>query len=271
MGINNMAIVVAIALSFTASIISVFGLAAIFSGSFWEVIGVASILEIAKVITATWIHRYWNTTSQSLKVYLSGAVVILMFITSLGIYGFFSKAHIEQQVAITTGDSSRVSVLETKLNNERSNLDNVNRQLGFIEASLKSLSGVKALAEAEKQKKSINTLTLKRDEIQEKIIKLETEKSLLDNSVKKQEIKVGPLKYLANLYYGSANHEQLEVAVRMLILVIVFVFDPLALALIIAAGSRNTKTPSMLRVRRRRVNKTKDPKVTPLIQRVGKA
>jgi hypothetical protein len=261
MGLEHMAIYIAISLSVAASVISVVGMAAIFSGSFWEVIVVTSILETAKVITATWLHRHWKSIGTTLKVYLSSAVIVLMFITSLGIYGFFAKAHIEQQISITTGDASQITIVQSKIDTEKSRLADLNRQLSFIETSLRAItertSGQKALQEAEKQKKNSSTLLVKKDEVQQKIINLETEKNLLENNVKKQEVKVGPLKYLANIYYGSASNEQLENAVRFLILVIVLVFDPLAIALLIAVGGGTQKNPSLIKIRRRRIRKPK--------------
>lgn len=245
-----MAIFIAICLSVSAGVISVYGLAAIFSGAFYQVLIVAGILETSKVITATWLHRYWKVIGTSIKIYLSIAVIVLMAITSLGIYGFFSRAHIEQQVNFASGEISQLPVLEQKIYSERNRLADVEKQLTFIDNSLSTMLSAKktkdarqALAESDKQKKTRNELLDKKNLILEEITKLETSKIKLDLVAKQHEVEVGPLKYLANLYYGDANQMQLENAVRILILTIVFVFDPLAISLLIATGVKSQIQP----------------------------
>lgn len=249
MGLNYFAKAIAIVLSLAAGTISVFGLAAIFSGAYWEVVIVMSILELAKVVTATWLHKYWTDISYKFKIYLCVAVVVLMAITSMGIYGFFARAHIEQQLKIQTGQQSVIPLLESQINTEKQKIADLDTQLGQIDSSLKAMTdkgkatkdAQRALAETDKQRKTRQSLVDQKDTISKKIISLELEKSNIENQVKKQEAEVGPLKYLANVFYDSANTEQLERAVRWLIIVIVIVFDPLAVALLIASSYLPTR------------------------------
>lgn len=243
MNLNTLALSVAIVLSLASGIISVLGLAAIFSGSYVGVIIVASILELAKVVTAAWLNRHWDQISKKLRYYLVAAVVVLMAITSLGIYGFFSRAHIEQQVTMATGDTSKIPILESNILGEKDKARGIDEQIKQINDALnamtskgKSGDAKKAIDEATKQRKTIEELRTQKNDYLLKASEYEQQKLLLTNEKKKHEIEVGPLKYLANLYYGSANTDQMEHAVRMLILVLVFVFDPLAIALVIAAG-----------------------------------
>lgn len=250
MWLNKMAIFIAICLSVCAGVISVYGLAAIFSGAFYQVLAVAAILETSKVITATWLHRYWKVIGNSIKVYLSIAVVVLMAITSLGIYGFFSRAHIEQQVNFAMGEISQLPVLEQKISTEKTRLADIEKQLSFIDNSLSAMLTAKktkdarqALVEADKQKKTRTELTSRKNEILEELTRLETSKIKIETVAKQHEVEVGPLKYLANLYYGDASQVQLENAVRILILTIVFVFDPLAISLLIATGVKSQIQP----------------------------
>lgn len=247
MWLNRMAIFIAVCLSVAAGGISVYGLASIFSGAFGYVIVVASILELAKVITTTWLHKNWNFISRWLKAYFCMAILLLMIITTLGIYGFFSRAHIEQQISLSTGEISRIPLIESKISQSKEKKTEVDRQLSLINDSLSNIVNEKtgrvknaktALSESRKQETRKKELISQRDQINEDILKLETEKNKLQNVLKKQEVEVGPLKYVANLYYGDANTAQLENAVRILILVIVIVFDPLALALLIASVHR---------------------------------
>ena len=252
--LNTLALIVAIVLSIAAGTISVIGLAAIFSGAFYAVIVVASILEIAKVVTAAWLHTKWQAIQIQLKVYLSVAVAVLMLITSLGVYGFFARAHIDQQISIQTGESSRIPLVSMKIEQEKQNLDDVQRQISQIDNAVAAMTekgkatrdAKAALTEAQRQRQTRQQLVTQRQQIVEKIAALQLEKSQLENSVKKHEAEVGPLKYLANTIYGNANSDQLEHAVRLLILTLVFVFDPLAIALIIAASHKTaTSVPKL--------------------------
>ena len=244
MVLNHVARIVAIIISIAAGTISVIGLASMFSGAFIAVIIVASLLEVAKVVTAAWLEQHWKTFGVKLKCYLVSAVVVLMLITSLGIYGFFARAHIEQQIQMTTGETSRLPLIESKIKVERQKLGDLDKQIALIDTAVSAMTeksratkdAKSALAAAQQQRKTRDGLVASKDSIFAAITELETEKSRLENVVKKNEVEVGPLKYLAKLYYGEANASNLEHAVQMLILTLVFVFDPLAIALLLASN-----------------------------------
>jgi hypothetical protein len=244
MVLNHIARIVAIIISIAAGTISVIGLASMFSGAFIAVIIVASLLEVAKVVTAAWLEQHWKTLGYKLKSYLVSAVVVLMLITSLGIYGFFARAHIEQQIQMTTGETSRLPLIESKIKVERQKLADLDKQIAQIDTAVSTMTekskatkdARSALAAAQQQRKTRDGLVASKDSIFAAITELETEKSRLENVVKKNEVEVGPLKYLAKLYYGEANASNLEHAVQMLILTLVFVFDPLAIALLLASN-----------------------------------
>lgn len=244
MVLNHVARIVAIIISIAAGTISVIGLAAMFSGAYWAVIVVASFLEIAKVVTAAWLEQHWKMIGWKLKSYLSVAVIVLMLITSLGIYGFFARAHIEQQIQMTTGETSRLPLIESKIKVERQKLADLDKQLAQIDNSLSIMTekskGTRdarsALVAAQQQRKNRDGLVASKDKLFASIADLEMEKSRLENTVKKNEVEVGPLKYLAKLYYGEANADNVEHSVQMLILTLIFVFDPLAIALLLASN-----------------------------------
>lgn len=240
---NGLVKFIAIVLAVAASAISVVGLGAIFSGSYWEVVVVASILEASKVSTAAWLHINWGRISLALKSYLSVAVVALMAITSLGIYGFFARAHIEQQVQIATGEASRIPLIDTRIAAEKKKILDLETQIRNLDSSLNAMvEKSKRSRDAEKAlrlaKNSNRTdLVAQRDSAQDRILTLETEKSKLQNVVAKHEVEVGPIKYLTNMFLGGvATKEQLEKSVQFLILAIVLVFDPLAIAMLIASA-----------------------------------
>lgn len=303
MVLNHIARFVAIIISIAAGAISVIGLAAMFSGAYWAVIVVASLLEIAKVTTATWLEQHWKTLGWKLKSYLVSAVIVLMLITSLGIYGFFARAHIEQQIQMTTGETSRLPLIESKIKVERQKLADLDKQLAQIDNSLSVMTekskGTKdarsALNAAQQQRKNRDGLVASKDKLFASISELEMEKSRLENVIKKNEVEVGPLKYLAKLYYGEANADNIEQAVQMLILTLIFVFDPLAIALLLAsnhtANIRNGTTqlakqavappvnrqsrvipmPSRVaKIAKPKVPKTRNHRATPILKRPRK-
>jgi hypothetical protein len=179
-----------------------------------------------------------------------------MGITSLGIYGFFSRAHIEQQVSMATGDTSKIPILDSQISGERDKIVGIDQQIKQVNDALtamtvkgKSNDAKRAIDEAARQRKPLEELRQQKNVILSKIGELETSKLLLMNEKKKQEVEIGPLRYIANWYYGDASEEQLEHSVRVLILALVFVFDPLAIALVIAAGHKfdKPKLPSFSR------------------------
>ena len=242
--VNFIALFVALCLSGVSAYYSIVGLTAIFSSAVIPVILMGSALEMGKLVTASWLYNNWDHASKALRTYLTLAVIVLMFITSLGIYGFFARAHIEQQIQLTTGETSRLPLIESKIKVERQKLADLDKQIAQIDTAVSTMTekskatkdARSALAAAQQQRKTRDGLVASKDSIFAAIAELETEKSRLDNVVKKNEVEVGPLKYLAKLYYGEANASNLEHAVQMLILTLVFVFDPLAIALLLASN-----------------------------------
>ena len=118
----------ALLLSGVAGYYSVIGLAAIFPGSFWPIIIMGSTLEAAKLVTVSWLYRNWKLVPVGMKMYLTSASVILMLITSMGIFGYLSKAHLEHS-ADNAPIVSKVQLLDEKIKVAKENLD-ANRKIG---------------------------------------------------------------------------------------------------------------------------------------------
>lgn len=241
--INYAALIVALALSVVAGYYSIIGLTAIFSGAFWSILVMGTILEAAKVVTVSWLYRNWNTVPKLIKYYLSTAVVILMLITSMGIFGFLSKAHIE--TTTNAGVSvEQIAILDQKIATERQRIDSSQTVLKQLDASVQTLldsqrvrgpNGAIALRESQKQERDNLTATI--DEATQKLSALTEERTVYTQEQRKIEVEVGPLKYIAELIYGDqADTSMIERAVRYVIFVIIFVFDPLAILLLISAN-----------------------------------
>lgn len=266
--INYIALFVALTLSGVAGWYSIIGLTAIFSASFWPVVIMGTTLEVGKVVTTAWLHRNWATAPRSIKYYLTTSVIVLMFITSMGIFGFLSKAHIEQTVS-TADNTVLIQQIEDKIERENKKIKDAETVVAQLDNTVKVLQDAQrlrgkdgAIAVREDQKEERASLQSVIDLSLKEIDKLQTEKTTLSVEQTKLEAEVGPLKYIAELIYSNADKNQLEAAVRWVIIILVFVFDPLAILLLIAAniGMVNTKPKrKVVRQPRKSLPKIEDP------------
>lgn len=238
--VNYLVLLTALSLSGVSAYYSIIGLTAVFAGSFLPVVIMGTTLEIAKIISTSWLYRNWKTCPFLLKSYLTFAIIILMLISSMGIFGFLSKAHIEQNLQISTGDADQILIVQTKISNEQSTIDDLNKQISQIDSAVTKMTdkgqAQSSLQAADKQRKLRDDLTKQKTQHVEILSNLKTEKVKLDSSIKKTEAEVGPIKYIAAAIYGSSGPDTLELAVRWVILLLVVVFDPLAVVLLLAAN-----------------------------------
>lgn len=238
--IDYLALITALSLSSVSAYYSIIGLTAIFAGSFWPVVIMGTTLEVSKIISTSWLYRNWKNSPLLLKTYLTLAIIILMVISSMGIFGFLSKAHIEQNLQISTGDADQIQIVQTKIDNEQATIDDLNKQIAQIDAAVTKMTdkgqAQSSLQAAEKQRKVRDDLTKQKTQHVESLSNFKTVKVKLESSVKKNEAEVGPIKYIAAAIYGTSGPDTLELAVRWVIILLVSVFDPLAVVLLLAAN-----------------------------------
>lgn len=234
----------AIALSAVAAYYSVIGLAAIFPGSFLPVVIMGSVLEGSKLVTVSWLYNNWKQCPLLIKTYLCMAITILMLITSMGIFGFLSKAHMEHS-ADTAPLVDKVAVIDEKINTLRSNIDANRKTIKQYDEAVDQVMGRstdekgadKAVTIRKTQQKDRVRISSENEQWQKSIALLQEERAPISNELKKVEADVGPIKYIAALAYGSeALSDVIDKAVRLVILLIIVVFDPLAILLLIAAN-----------------------------------
>jgi len=232
-------LITALGISAVAAFYSIVGLMAIFSASALSIAVMGIVLEIGKLITASWLYQNWKRVPFLLKSYLTIAVVILMFITSMGIFGYLSKAHIDQGSG-TSELYVKVERLDNRIASERKIIIRAEKQLSALDSALDKyleLGAVsKGLKKREDQEQERNALTNTINNAQSRIDKLLDEKSEYRLQINSFEVEVGPLKYISALVYGDEALDYIDTAVRAVILILVFVFDPLAVLLIIAAN-----------------------------------
>lgn len=227
---------VALAISAVAAWYSIIGLMAIFSASAVAIAIMGGVLEVGKVLTASWLYQNWSRTPFLLKSYLTFAVFVLMFITSMGIFGFLSKAHIEQ-----TGDlnvvENQIELIQIQIDRQQKDIARNQGALDMLDDALAKYTELgavtKGLQAREQQKPERDALNLAVSTSGEEIARLQEEQAKLHLEVKAFEVEVGPIRYVADLLFADAD---LERAVRWVIITIIFVFDPLAILLVIAAN-----------------------------------
>jgi len=242
---SNLTLLVALSLSSVAAWYSIIGLTAIFAGAVIPVIIMGGILEIGKITTTVWLRKYWHRASLLLKIYLVPAVVALALLTSMGIFGFLSKAHMEQ--GLTTGDSqAKLSLYDEKIKTQRDNIELARKALTQMDNQVDQRlsrgdsenSAERAVAIRRQQAGERTKLQKEIGDAQQEIAKLNEERAPIAAENRKVEAEVGPIKYIAALIYGdNADNNMLESAVRWVIILLVIVFDPLAIALVLAANA----------------------------------
>lgn len=250
-------LLIAITISVIAAWYSIVGLTAIFAAAVIPVMIMGGALEAGKIVATIWLHNNWKRVGWRFKAYLIPAVIFLMLLTSMGIFGFLSKGHLDQN--IISGDSqSRLALYDEKLANEQDTIANARTLLNQMDKAVADLSNVpdqeiklkdgstqtrssaeRALQVRRSQARDRAELTAIIEESQARRVQLQEERAPLAAEFRKIEAEVGPIKYIAALIYGdNPDQNLLEQAVRWVIIMIVIVFDPLALTLILAGNKQ---------------------------------
>lgn len=230
-------------ISAVAVFYSVAGLVSIFAAAAIPIMIMGVALEVSKLVATVWLKWNWQRAPRAIKAYLIVAITALMLITSMGIFGYLSKAHLDQ--AVPTGDvSAQVSLIDEKIKTERENIDASRRALKQMDEAVDQVmarsdserGAERAVQIRRQQQAERGRLQKDISEAQARIAKLNEERAPIAKELRKVEAEVGPIKYIAALIYGdNPDQNLLEAAVRWVIIVIVFVFDPLAVILLLAS------------------------------------
>ena len=231
----------AISISVVAAGYSIIGLATLFAGAKVAIIAMGSVLEVGKLIAASWLYRNWNSNllPRLIKWYLTIAIIVLVFVTSMGIFGFLSKAHVDQ-VRPSQDNSVQIVLIDKQINQQEIIIARSEKTLNLLDKGLEVYFNkeyvTRGLKERKKQKEERDFLN---DEIRvamDVIAKLTLNKSNIELEQLKIEADVGPLKYVAELIYGDEAKDHFDEAVRIIIMVLIFVFDPFAVLMLVAAN-----------------------------------
>jgi hypothetical protein len=245
----------ALSVSTSAAFYSVTGLSKLFAGAKLEVTIMAASLEVAKLVIASLLHQYWKDLNKVLRTYLSTAVVVLVLITSMGIYGFLTAAYQDTYRKLTLKEN-QIEFLSQKQNFFQQDVDRYDKELERISDNISTLSNAKATSIQVRDttsstgvRNTISTAELRlaqaRIETEEQNRRdVQTRRQVAADSLQSYQLKIldventmdeagelGPLQYIANLT-GST----MDKVINILLLIIVFVFDPLAISMVVAAS-----------------------------------
>ena len=241
--IAYLALISGLTISAVAVWYSVAGLVAIFAAAAIPIIIMGVTLEISKLVATVWLKMNWHRAPVLMRGYLLTAIAVLMLITSMGIFGFLSKAHLDQ--AVPTGDiAAKVAIFDEKIKTERDNIEAARKALTQMDATVDQTiarssdekGADKAVALRRSQQRERTALQNEIAAAQKKIAAYNEERAPIAKDLRAVEAEVGPIKYIASLIYGeNPDANVLEKAVTWVIIIIVFVFDPLAVILLLAS------------------------------------
>ena len=232
--INYLAFATSLLVAGVAAWFSVIGLATIFSGSWWPVIIMGGVLEIGKLVTAGFLHIQWDKINALMKSYLMAAVLVLMLITSLGIFGFLAKANIEQNLQ---GDSYslEMSIIDKRIFAKEAQLKRLEDRLAGLDMIIDTARPQDRNYVDRRQRDERAEIALAVDPIVDDIVQLNNDKLPLQRLQLEQDGEIGPIKYVAEMIYGEDAEDKIDNAARILILFIIFAFDPLAVLLLVSS------------------------------------
>ena len=244
MKLSILTFITSLAIAAVAAWYSIIGLTTIFSAAVVPIIIMGVVLEIGKLVAAAWVYQNWKETNVLLRYYLVSAIVVLMLITSMGIYGFLSKSHIDAGIN-TTEISVKLERLDNRINGEQRQIDRAEKTLKQLDDRLEKMNegwfitrGIQQREKEQEERQQLNNIIKKSES---EIDKLLDKKSEYQLEVKNFEVEVGPIKYIAALVYGDEAKNYLDNTVRYVILLLIFVFDPLAVLLLISANQSYRK------------------------------
>jgi hypothetical protein len=253
--------VTSLAIAAVAAWYSIIGLTAIFAAAVIPIIIMGIVLEVGKLVSAAWVYNHWKETSILLRTYLVSAIVVLMLITSMGIYGFLSKSHID--AGINTGEISvKIERVDNRIASEQRQIDRAEKNILEMDTTLEKTEygffDDSRLEERKRQSVEREQLNNIINKAEKNIDGLLDKKSEYELEVKNFEVEVGPIKYIAALIYGDEAKNYLDNTVRYVILLLIFVFDPLAVLLLISANMSYRKELELYEPKKKEFVETKE-------------
>ncbi len=234
-------LITALSMATVAAWFAIAGIMAVFSGAPIAALVMGVVVEAGKIIGVSWIYRYWKEKTK-LKWAMVPVVVVAVLLTSMGIFGFLSKAHIQQNAPVGN-NIAKVERLDKRITREQSRVDDAELVIAQLDEQIQVLInfnkishpvvGSRAVKAGQQDQRDALAQTI--DEAEDKIDTYEDEKLTLNSELRQLAIDVGPVKYIAEMIYDDAE-TNMDRAVRMVIIAFIFVFDPMAILLLMGAN-----------------------------------
>ena len=229
-----------LAMATVAAVFAIYGIIAIFAGMPQFALIMGAVIELGKVVGISWLYRNWNEPTK-IKYAMTPLVLVAMMLTSMGIFGLLSKAHLEQTSPVANNEI-QITRLDQQVDREQSRIIDAEQVISQLDQSVQALiefdrirgpDGALAVRESQSEQREVLRQTI--DTSQTEVDRLEDQKLELTQELRAIELEVGPVKYIAELVYGDGT-DRTEEAVRWVIIAFIFVFDPMAILLLMAAN-----------------------------------
>lgn len=228
----------ALSLSIVAGWFSIVGVTAIYAGALYSALIMGIVLECAKLVTTSWLYRNWEYSNWKLKIPLIIFTILLMFETSIGVFGYLSKAHLQQSSSILD-NRPKIENFDRQISQEKKNISDNEKILGQLNAIVESFISKektdKSIQVRKSQTSQRNQLKVEIENSNNKINQYNEEKLKLQSELDHLELEVGSIRYISELFFGNEK-SNIELAVKLFTLLIVLTLDPLAIILLIAAN-----------------------------------
>lgn len=240
MFIAILTLLTSLSLAGVVGLFSIAGVMTIYAGApFHSALIMGIVMECAKLVSLSWLYRNWKTSSILLRAPLVTIALVIMLITNIGVFGFLSKSHLEQSAA-TIDNSAKVEQLNLQIEKEKSKIADNEKVIAQLDGAVNSLIGKdQANRSLAVRKSQANQRKQLRDDInssQTQIDEYNKQKFELESEVRKLQLEVGPIRYVAELFHKNSDAKSIETAVQIFTLLIVLILDPAAVMLLIAAN-----------------------------------
>ncbi len=230
----------ALSMATVAAVFAIYGIIAIFAGMPQFALIMGAVIELGKIVGISWLYRNWSEPTK-IKYFMAPIVLVAMMLTSMGIFGLLSKAHLEQTSPVANNEI-QIERLDQQIAREQSRIIDAEQVISQLDQSVQALiefdrirgpDGAIAARESQADQREVLRQTI--DTAQTEVDGLEDQKLELSQQLRAIELEVGPIKYIAELIYNDGQ-DRTEEAVRWVIIAFIFVFDPMAILLLMAAN-----------------------------------
>ena len=249
-----------------AAFYSVVGMMTIFAGAPYAVGIMIFLLEASKLLIASILYKNWQILPFLMRIYFVLALIILMIITSMGIFGFLSKSYIQHKQQIIPIES-KIGEIEAEIRKKQNEIVFYERQLELLDSVVNSYQDqgyIRRSSEVvEQQREERRAISDRISSVRNEIVDIELRKNDVREKIREAELEIGPLRYIAELVYGDSANERVDDAAKILIIVIVLVFDPLAVFLVVAGNIQIERNGGLVLGNKLLTSKKKKPNVQP--------